>query len=117
MKDGFDAELIVVGGGPAGLFLAARSAAASDSKAILLEKGPKPGRKLLASGSGQCNITHVGRPADFIERYGGHGRFLKNALYGFTNADLEAWFLERGLAFEDYPRHSPTCLVSSYARS
>jgi hypothetical protein len=100
MKDAFDADAIVVGGGPAGLFLAARLAAASPLAVLLLEKGPRPGRKLLASGSGQCNITHSGAVADFLERYGGKGRFLKKALYGFSNADLEAWFLERGLAFE-----------------
>jgi predicted Rossmann fold flavoprotein len=97
---GFDASAVVVGGGPAGLFLAARLASGAGSRVILLEKGPRPGRKLLASGSGQCNITHAGRPADFLEHYGDKGRFLKKALYGFTSAELEAWFLERGLAFE-----------------
>lgn len=99
MREGFDASAIVVGGGPAGLFLAARLATRPGARVILLEKGPRPGRKLLASGSGQCNITHAGSPADFLGHYGAAGRFLRKALYGFTNSDLEAWFLERGLAF------------------
>jgi predicted Rossmann fold flavoprotein len=97
-----EAPAIVVGAGPAGLFLAARLAAESGAKVLLLERGPRPGRKLLASGSGQCNITHSGEVEDFLDRYGTRaaGRFLKRALYAFSNADLEAWFLERGLAFE-----------------
>jgi predicted Rossmann fold flavoprotein len=100
MAGGFDASAIVVGAGPAGLFLAARLAALSAAPVLLLEKGPRPGRKLLASGSGRCNITHEGGVAEFLDRYGGKGRFLRKALYSFTNADLEAWFLERGLALE-----------------
>jgi predicted Rossmann fold flavoprotein len=97
---GFGAGAIVVGGGPAGLFLAARLASEQDSPVLLLEKGPRVGRKLLASGAGQCNITHSGAVSDFLGRYGDKGRFLKKALYGFSNSALEAWFLDRGLPFE-----------------
>jgi predicted Rossmann fold flavoprotein len=97
-----EAAAIVVGAGPAGLFLAARLARETGKGVILLERGPKPGRKLLASGSGQCNITHGGDIADFPGKYGraAAGRFLKKALYAFANAELEEWFIERGLVFE-----------------
>jgi hypothetical protein len=106
------AAALVVGAGPAGLFLAARLAREIGGGVILLERGPRPGRKLLASGSGQCNITHAGPIADFLGKYCGGGRapsggrlaaerFLKHPLYAFTNAELGAWFLERGLAFEE----------------
>jgi predicted Rossmann fold flavoprotein len=98
------APAVIVGGGPAGLFLAARLAALNATAGlpapILLEKGPRPGRKLLASGSGRCNISHAGKPEDFLDRYGGKGRFLKKALYGFTNAELAAWLAQRGLSLE-----------------
>lgn len=104
-------KAIVVGAGPAGLFAAIRLAEraglnASGSDILVLERGQKSGRKLLVTGSGQCNLTHTGTIADFCGRYGGGAkpesaaRFLKPALFGFANKQLLAWFQARGLAFE-----------------
>ncbi len=73
---------------------------------LVLEKREKPGRKLMLSGSGQCNITHAGDIDEFLKHYGGGARpesaarFLKPALLNFTNEDLLSWFHERGLEFE-----------------
>jgi hypothetical protein len=89
-------DVVVIGAGPAGLFCAIH-AACSKNRVLLLEKNPDPGKKLLLSGSGQCNITHNGEIRDFLARYGNHGKFLKAALFGFTNTDLIAFFGERGL--------------------
>jgi len=100
-----DYGAIIVGGGPAGLF-AAIGLAGAGARVLVLEKREKPGRKLLLSGSGQCNITHAGHIEEFLKHYGGGARpesaarFLKPALLNFTNDDLLAWFGERGLAFE-----------------
>ena len=113
-------KAIIVGAGPAGLFAAIRLAQtistasspdpaaipASESGILILEKKEFPGRKLLLSGSGQCNITHAGKMADFLGRYGGGAkpesaaRFLKPSLYAFTNEELLAWFNARGVEFE-----------------
>jgi len=89
-------DVVVIGAGPAGLFCAIH-AGCSNNRVLLLEKNPDPGKKLLLSGSGQCNITHDGEIRDFPARYGNHGKFLKPALFAFTNADLIAFFGERGL--------------------
>jgi predicted Rossmann fold flavoprotein len=73
---------------------------------LILEKREKPGRKLLLSGSGKCNITHSGDIEEFLKHYGGGARpesaarFLKPALLNFTNEDLLSWFRERGMEFE-----------------
>jgi hypothetical protein len=103
----FNYSVIIVGAGPAGLFLAARlgaslreTAAVDHASILILEKGPRPGRKLLTSGSGQCNITNAGPIADFLGRYGDKSRFVKKSLFGFTNEDLVSWFESRGLGFE-----------------
>jgi len=111
-----DAQLYcvaVVGGGPAGIFAAIRlaesacAAGAARPRIVVLERRAHPCRKLLVSGSGQCNLTHAGTIEDFAEHYGGGarpesaGRFLKPSLHGFSNGDLLDWFRARGLDFEE----------------
>ncbi|HWR11163.1 MAG TPA: NAD(P)/FAD-dependent oxidoreductase [Rectinemataceae bacterium] len=104
-------KAIILGAGPAGLFAAIRLAEANPeerpgSGILILERREKPARKLLLSGSGQCNLTHAGEIADFLGHYGGGAkaesaaRFLKPALYAFTNEELLAWFRARGIEFE-----------------
>ena len=95
-------SLIIVGGGPAGLFCAAL-AAGKDKRVLLLEKNPTPGRKLLMTGAGQCNITHEGDVVEFINHYGENGKFLKPALMNFRNRDLVKFFGERGLPVTTEP--------------
>jgi predicted Rossmann fold flavoprotein len=101
--------ILVIGAGPAGLFGAIRLAARHGGKNVtLLERMPKPGRKLLASGSGQCNITHTGSVEEFLTHYGcastlaktgAAGRFLRPSLYAFPNHALLEWFENRGIQF------------------
>jgi predicted Rossmann fold flavoprotein len=90
-------DVLVIGAGPAGLFCAIQ-AALTGSRVLLLEKTPDPGKKLLLAGSGQCNITNTGEMREFLLRYGNHGKFLKPALFAFTNKDLIAFFHEHRLA-------------------
>jgi len=101
-------DVIVVGGGPAGL-MSALAAAGSGARAVVLERMPSPARKLLASGGGQGNLTHAGEIADFLphyhggERPGAAGRFLRPALYAFSNRDLAAFCARRGLPLVEDP--------------
>ena len=92
-------DVAVIGAGPAGLFCAIH-AAAPDHRILLLEKMDAPGKKLLITGSGQCNITHEGEIPDFIEHYGEHGKFLKPALLSLTNRNLITFFYDHGLAMD-----------------
>lgn len=89
-------DVIVIGAGPAGLFCAIHAARGGLS-VLLLEKNHAPGRKLLISGSGQCNITHDSPIKDFPGHYGGAGNFLKPALMSFSNIALIVFFEEHGL--------------------
>lgn len=92
-------EVIITGGGPAGLFCA-NICASSGKKVMILEKMPSCGRKLLISGSGQCNITHAGEVSSFLGHYGEHGRFVKPSLMQYSNRDLIAFFQDHGLAMD-----------------
>lgn len=87
-------DTIIIGGGPAGLLAAARL---KNSRVLVLEKGEQPGRKLLISGSGQCNYTHAGSIYDFLKHFGRNFRFLKHAFKAFSNEDTIRFFRESGL--------------------
>lgn len=91
-------SLLIIGAGPAGLMCAIR-AARRGLRTFVLEKNVFPGKKLLISGSGQCNVTHSGEIEDFFTKYGSRekSRFVKPALLHFTNRDLYDFFSENGL--------------------
>ena len=97
MTEEFD--VIIIGAGPAGLFCAANLAGL---RVCILEKMNLPGRKLLLSGSGQCNITHAGSMGDYALHFGdaSHAAFLKPALRALSNTDLLTFFEKRGMTFE-----------------
>ncbi|GAP43046.1 flavoprotein, HI0933 family [Lentimicrobium saccharophilum] len=87
-------DTIITGAGPAGLFAAANIV---KGRTLILEKKELPGRKLMISGTGQCNFTHNGPLNDFFTHYGDNYSFVKPALKVFTNQDAIAWFGKRGV--------------------
>ncbi|NLX08798.1 MAG: NAD(P)/FAD-dependent oxidoreductase [Chloroflexi bacterium] len=89
-------RVIVVGGGAAGL-MAAGQAAAAGAETLLLEKMDQPGRKILITGSGRCNLTNLAPLPDFITHFGPNGRFLRPAFGQFFADDLLAFFRAQGV--------------------
>ncbi len=90
-------DVIVVGGGPAGLF-AAGFAARQGAKVLLLEKNASCGAKILITGKGRCNVTHSeDDPRKFVEHFGRNGRALLTALYAYGVKDVVAFFEEKGV--------------------
>ncbi|OGO20988.1 MAG: FAD-dependent oxidoreductase [Chloroflexi bacterium RBG_16_48_8] len=90
-------QVIVVGGGPAGL-MAAGQACASVADTLLLEKMEHPGRKLRITGKGRCNLTNVAPIGDFIQHFNPNGRFLYSAFSHFFSDDLITFLSELGVA-------------------
>lgn len=89
-------KVIVVGGGAAGL-LAAAAAAEHGAQVTVLEKMFKPGKKLLITGKGRCNITNDCDLQEIIKNIPGNGRFLNSALRQFTNEDVVKLLNDNGL--------------------
>ena len=80
-------QVIVVGGGAAGMMAAGR-AAELGAEVILLEKMEREGKKVLVSGNTRCNLTNSRSLDDFILMYGKNGRFLHTAFRRFFSSDL-----------------------------
>jgi predicted Rossmann fold flavoprotein len=93
-------DLVIIGGGAAGLFAGARAAEAGLNFCII-ESMKECGLKLLASGSGQCNLTQGGSIRDFPEKYGAALQFVKPSLFELDNNALVSYFEQQGLPCED----------------
>lgn len=90
-------DVLVIGGGPAGMMAAGR-AAELGAKTALIEKNEKLGKKLLITGKGRCNITHAEfDDRKFVESLGKKGKFLFSALSVFGPEETVAFFEKRGL--------------------
>jgi len=89
-------DVIIIGGGAAGLF-AARSATARGRKTLILDMGDRPGRKVFVSGGGRCNFTNSAAGRD---RYVGQNPdFVKSALARVKPADILKWAHGHGLSY------------------
>lgn len=89
-------DIIVIGGGPAGM-MAAISAAQSGKKVVLVEKNPKLGVKLLLTGGGRCNLTHIEEKRSFCSRFGKDGDFLLSPFSVFGVKETMEFFEKNGV--------------------
>ena len=81
-------DIAVVGGGASGMmaaFVAARSAAdAGESvRVCILEKMPRPGRKIMITGKGRCNFTNLKSWNEFSSHVRSGSKFIKSAFHAF----------------------------------
>lgn len=90
------ANVLVIGGGAAGL-LAGIAAVQSGAQTVILEKMRRPGKKILITGKGRCNITNNCDLQEIIKNIPGNGRFLNSALRRFTNQDIVQLLEDNGL--------------------
>ena len=89
-------DLIVIGGGPAGIF-AAISAKENNAnlRVLVLEKSQKLLYKVLLSGGGRCNVTNgLFNPMDLVKNYPRGQKELLGPFYQFGPKDIIGWFEE-----------------------
>ncbi len=85
----------IIGGGAAGLCGAIQLARAGATGIVVLEKGPRVGKKLMATGNGTCNITN--RELSLSHFHGQDAGFAAPALTRFGYADTLAFFRSIGV--------------------
>ncbi|MCR5438859.1 MAG: NAD(P)/FAD-dependent oxidoreductase [Selenomonas sp.] len=89
-------QIVVVGAGPAGM-MAAIKAAENGAEVVILEKMKKPGRKMMITGKGRCNITNAADVPEIIRNIHGNGRFLNSSMRAFDNQDVIYFFEGQGV--------------------
>lgn len=88
-------DVIVIGGGAAGM-MAALQAAYSGASVVLLEKNEKLGKKIYITGKGRCNVTNVADVEEFFRQVPRNPRFLNAALRQFDHEDVTSTLLMLG---------------------
>lgn len=93
-------DVVVIGGGPAGL-MAAATAAKRGKKVTLIDKNSLLARKLRITGKGRCNITNSADISDFIGMICSNPNFMYSAFYTFTNEDVISFFENHGVPVKE----------------
>ena len=95
-------DIIVIGGGASGLMAACSAAreAVSKGKALricVLEKMPRPARKIMISGKGRCNFTNVKDWSDFAPHIRSGAQFVRPAFRNFPPQAVVSFFEDAGM--------------------
>ena len=96
------ADIIIIGAGAAGLMAAAGAAETFakngiEGKVIVLEKMPRPGRKIMITGKGRCNFTNVKPWNEFSSHIHPKPNFLKPSFYNLTSERMLDFLQEHGM--------------------
>ena len=87
-------DIVIIGGGAAGM-LAAGTAAEAGKRVVLVEQNERLGKKLYITGKGRCNVTNNCPPEEILQNVPRNSRFLYSSVYGFPPSAmmelLERW--------------------------
>lgn len=89
-------KVIVIGGGPAGMF-AAIAAAENGHQVLLLEQNEKLGKKLFITGKGRCNLTNACDTEELFKNIVRNPKFLYSAIYMYDNFRVIDFFETHGM--------------------
>ena len=95
-----ESDVVVIGGGPAGLICAA-TAAGKGKRVILFDENKLLARKLRITGKGRCNVTNSADISDFINMVCSNSSFMYSAFYTFTNTDVIELFERLGVPLKE----------------
>lgn len=89
-------DIIVIGGGAAGM-MAAIAAAREGASVRLYEKNEKLGKKLYITGKGRCNVTNACDMEELLASVVSNSKFLFSSFYSFSNQDMMELLESAGL--------------------
>ena len=92
-------DVVVVGGGPAGM-MAAITAARAGKNVVLLEKNDRLGKKLLITGKGRCNVTNDCAADEVLKNTPRNGKFLFSVMAAFPPEKAKQFFEDAGCALK-----------------
>ena len=95
-------DILVIGGGAAGLMAACSAArtlseAGSSASVTVLERMPRPARKVMITGKGRCNFTNVKDWNSFSSHIRSNPNVVRPAFYNFTPENALAFFEQQGM--------------------
>ena len=90
-------DVVVIGAGAAGLMAACGAARTADCKVVVLEKMPRPGRKIMITGKGRCNFTNAKPWNEFSQHVHPKPNFLKPSFYNLTSDKMIDFLAEQGM--------------------
>ena len=88
-------DVVIIGGGPAGMF-AAITAAKQGKSVLLLERNDRLGKKLLITGKGRCNVTNDCDSSEILQNIPRNGRFLFSVMTEFPPKRIMEFFEDSG---------------------
>lgn len=92
-------EILIIGAGAAGM-MAAVTAASKGAKVMIIERNARPGRKLMITGKGRCNLTNDCPWQDILSHIPENSRFMYSAVSRFTPADAMVFFEGLGVSLK-----------------
>ena len=116
-KQNHKPDVIIIGGGAAGL-MAALTAGKRGLQALILEHNERLGKKILISGGGRCNFTHLNTTgANFLSK---NPKYALSALSQYTPKDFLALIEKNGIAWQEkspgqlFCRHSAKDILKMF---
>ena len=92
-------DVIIIGAGAAGLMAAYGAANIGNNQVVVLEKMPRPGRKIMITGKGRCNFTNVKPWNEFSQHLHPKASFLKPSFYNLTSEKMLDFLAEHGMEY------------------
>lgn len=93
-------DIIIIGGGPAGLMCATQASKNKLNNITLVDSNEKLGKKLYITGKGRCNVTNFCNSQDFLKNVVSNPKFLFSAINNFAPQDTIDFFNSNGLALK-----------------